>query len=39
MEKAAPVELGVQQMKTNNKTTWVSEATGKLAIFLVFEIG
>jgi hypothetical protein len=39
MEKAAPVELGVQQMTTNNKTTWVSEATEKLAILLVFEIG
>jgi hypothetical protein len=32
MEKASPVELGVQQMKTNSKTTWVSETTEKCAI-------
>jgi hypothetical protein len=34
MEKAAPVELGVQQMKTNSKTIWVSETTEKCAILL-----
>jgi hypothetical protein len=38
MEKAAPVELDVQQIKTNSKTTWVSETTEKYAILLLFEI-
>jgi hypothetical protein len=32
MEKAAPVELVVKQMKTNSKTTRVSEAKEKCAI-------
>jgi hypothetical protein len=32
MEKAAPVELDVQQIKTNSKTTWVSETTEKCSI-------
>jgi hypothetical protein len=31
-EKAAPVDPVVQQMKTNNKPIWKSEATEKWAI-------